>query len=49
MSTIQIKSVETLLTKFTAAANAVEFPTVGALAIEVFWAIAEAQPELSEL
>ncbi len=49
MPSIKIRSVETLLTKLTAAANAVEFPVVGALAVEVFWAIAEAQPELSEL
>jgi tetratricopeptide (TPR) repeat protein len=49
MATTQIKSVESLLAKLTAAADAVEFPAVGALVVEVFWAIAEAQPELSEL
>jgi tetratricopeptide (TPR) repeat protein len=49
MPTTQIKSVETLLTKLTAAADAVEFPAVGALVVEVFWSIAEVQPELSEL
>ncbi|HEV2045850.1 MAG TPA: tetratricopeptide repeat protein [Chthoniobacterales bacterium] len=37
------------MAKLTAAADAVEFPAVGALVVEVFWAIAEAQPELSEL
>ena len=49
MAATQIKSVESLLAKLTAAADAVEFPAVGALVVEVFWAIAEAQPELSEL
>ena len=49
MATKLIAPIETLLTKLTAAAEAVDFPPLGALTVDVFWAIAEAQPELSEL
>src|SRR6266436_2738576 len=49
MATKLIAPIETLLTKLTAAAEAVEFPAVGALTVEVFWSIAEARPELSNL
>ena len=49
MTAIHITSVETLLAKLTVAADAVEFPTLGALTVEVFWSIVEARPEMSNL
>lgn len=49
MTTIQTRSVDKLLAKLTAAAEAVEFPAVGVLTVELFWSIADERPELSNL
>ncbi|MDQ2867119.1 MAG: hypothetical protein M3R59_01705 [Verrucomicrobiota bacterium] len=49
MTTIQTRSVDKLLAKLTTAAEAVEFPAVGVLTVELFWSITEERPELSNL
>ncbi len=43
------QKVEQLLTKLTAAAEALEFPAIGVLTVDLFWSIVEARPELSDL